>query len=299
MLAAITRNAANQFSEDRCGMMAASLAYYMIFALPPILFLLVMTMTWWLSWSGEVAGAAQSHAAEIVERQAAQLLGNRAAEEQIAEMVASVSLSDMKSFKALIGILGVLLGATGVMSTLQAALNHIWQVQSPQSMRVYLRNYLFKRLISVGMILGLGFTLLVSFLIHSVIEVYVQALGDQLGVGNYIVAVTNQIFSFLVTWLFLSAIFRFMPDVRIDWKDVWLGGLVTALLFFLGRMILQGYLQFAEPAKQLGSAASAIAAILVWIYYSSMILLFGAELTKAWMLSQGKSVRPEPGAAKV
>jgi membrane protein len=111
--------------------------------------------------------------------------------------------------------------------------------------------------------------------------------------------IANYMLSFLVITILLAAIYRYMPDARVGWRDVILAAVLASLLFSLGKAVLQWYFEIADPAAQLGSAAASLAAILIWVYYTSMIMLLGAEFSKAWATVNGRRILPEPGAVKV
>ena len=148
------------------------------------------------------------------------------------------------------------------------------------------------------MVLGFGFILLVSFVVNTVIEVSLSAIGERLGVSLAWATIANYVVSLVVIAIMLAAMYRYMPDARIAWRDVFLAAGLTSILFAIGRALLQWYFQFANPAAQLGSAAASLAAIFIWVYYTSMILLLGAEFSKCWALVNGRRITPEPGAAR-
>ncbi len=148
------------------------------------------------------------------------------------------------------------------------------------------------------MVLGFGFILIVSFVINTVIEVALHSIGERLGVAENLAQTANHLVSFGVITVLLAAIYRYMPDARIQWRDVILASVIASLLFTLGKAVLQWYFEMADPAAQLGSAAASLAAVLIWVYYSSMIMLLGAEFSKSWAKIQGRRIVPEFGARK-
>jgi membrane protein len=158
------------------------------------------------------------------------------------------------------------------------------------------RNFIFKRALSLGLILGLGFFLLASLVINTLLSMSIEFVGDKLGTSGWLGIVANYVVSAVIITIIFGSIFKFMPDAKIRWRDVGIGALGTSLMFLLGRSGLQWYLSFADPSQQLGSAAGSLAAILIWIYYTASILLLGAEFTQAWSHRHGKKTVPEIGA---
>lgn len=287
----------SRFSEDRCTTLAAALAYYTIFALPPLLYLLLMIITAGMSVAYE-SSEAEGRAESLIEQHAAQLLGNETASDQIGKILEQDRKTGGKWWKSLLSLVGVVIGATGVVAALQDSLNFVWQV-APDPQRGGFRSFFRKRLLSFAMILGLGFLLLASLIVSTVLGAAGSRVGSVLGMQESAVAGLNYLILFLVTSIAFAAIFKFMPDAKIAWRDVWVGALATAVLFMIGRFVLQVYLSRNEPAAGLGSAAASLAVIMVWVYYSSMILLYGAEVTQVYANRYGKGVEPEEGAVKV
>ena len=287
----------SEFSKDRCTTLAAALAYYTIFALPPLLFLLVMVLS--LSMTAVAEGdQAQQRAESIVQQQMAQLLGNESAADEIGKILENQQESGGKWWKALIGLVGIIAGATGVVAALQDSLNRVWNVQvDPEHSGIL--NTIKKRVLSFGMILGLGFLLLVSFMVSTVLNAAGQMVGETLGISDLAAQITNYAVQSLVTFVIFSAIFKFMPDAVIRWRDCFVGAAATTVLFLLGRLGLQYYLSMSDPGAQLGSAAASLAALLVWVYYSGVIFLLGAEIAQVYAARCGEGIQPEAHAVRV
>jgi len=287
----------NEFSKDRCSTLAAALAYYTIFALPPLLYLLLTLITLGLSAAYD-SEQAEEKARGILERQAAQMLGNEAATEEISAILENNQQAGGKWWKTLLSFAGIIAGATGVVAALQDSLNRVWSVQlDPESSGIM--NVILKRVLSFGMILGLGFLLLVSLVVSTVLNGVGERLGLYIGMDDSIGHLINYGVQTLVIFTIFAAIFRFMPDVRVGWRDVAVGAAVTTVLFLLGRFGLEFYLSKSDPGAQLGSAAASLAVILVWVYYSAMILLFGAEVTQVYATRIGGGIVPQKNAVRV
>lgn len=288
----ILRKTIDQFINDDCMTLAASLAYYTLFAMPPLLFLLVTIVSAGLSATFDQELADQ-RAEKFLQQQAAQLIGNDAAAQEIGKMIDSSRRESGTWWKSILSLTGVLVGATGLFTALQASLNRVWSVKPDGQ---FAKQFLMKRLLSLGMIVAFGFLLFVSFIVSTLLYMLTDFAAVNFGLaGNWPFFINHSV-SFLSTWIFFAVVFRVMPDAKVTWKDAACGGLFTVLLFTLGRVILFYYLSTASPGAQLGSAAASLVVILIWVYYSSLILLFGAEFT-ANLSTQ--PIEPLPGAMHV
>ncbi|MGN6136245.1 MAG: YihY/virulence factor BrkB family protein [Aureliella sp.] len=274
----------SEFGRDDCPSMAAGLAYYTVFSLPPLL-VLVVTIAGFF-WS---ADALQG----VVDDQVESMIG-QSGKEQIASMMAAANQPHRSGWAMAMGVVVLLVGATGVFAQLQHALNKAWEVE-PDPAQGGIKNFILKRILSLGMILAVAFLLLVSLVLTTVLSAAGDALGGILpgGISAVWPMLINFGVSFLVIWLLFAAMFRFLPDARIDWRDVWIGAAITALLFMAGKTLIGVYLGHQAYG------AGPVILILLWIYYSAMILLLGAEFTQVWARSFGKQIKPKPGAVRV
>ena len=275
-----------EFGKDECGVRAAALSYYTVFAMPPILILIVTVV-------GRLWDPAQVQRA--LETQFAGIVGQSGAE-QIHQMIEhGVNSAGGGLVGTVLGIVGLLLGATGAFMSLQDALNHVWNVK-PDPKQGGIKNFIGKRVLSLGMVLGLGFLLAVSLALSAGIAALSNAVGD--GIAPVVAQGAELIVSLGVLIVLFAALFKILPDAKIAWRDVWVGAAATALLFVLGKFIIGLYLGHSKPADSFG-AASALAVIFIWVYYAGMILLFGAEFTQAWTTERESGVKPEDGAVRV
>jgi len=287
----------NEFLEDRCTTFAASLAYYTVFALPPLLFLLVTVVTFGMSAMYEQE-AAKEKARQLVKNQAAQMIGNPDASQEIDRILQNIEAQGGTWWKTLLSIVGIVIGATGVVAAIQDSLNYVWNVRpDPDEGGVWA--FLSKRLLSLAMILGLGFLLLISLVVSALATSLGGQIEQLIGISGAAASVVDYAMQLLVPLVVFAAIYRYMPDVRMHWKDVLVGALVTTILFMIGRFALQFYLSKSNPGEQLGSAAASLAVILVWVYYSAAIFLFGAEFTQVFARRYGRGMEPEAGAVRV
>jgi membrane protein len=199
----------------------------------------------------------------------------------------------------IVGIGGLILGATGAFGQLQAALNRAWEV-APDPRQGGVRGFLVKRLFSFGMILSVAFLLLVSLVLSAALSAFSGTLGRMLpnGLSVTLLQVLNLTVSFLVITALFATIFKVLPDAKVAWRDVWVGAAVTALLFVVGKFLIGFYLGRSNPGQAFGAAGS-LALLFAWVYYSAMILLFGAEFTQAWVERNGGSIAPQRGAVRV
>ncbi|PAY18675.1 hypothetical protein CKO51_15215 [Rhodopirellula sp. SM50] len=286
-----------EFFDDRCTTMAAALAYYTAFALPPLLFLLLTVLTFGLSLAYESENAKQ-RAQAVLEDQATEMLGNESAAEGITTILQTNRASDGTWWKSLISFAGIIVGATGVVGALQDSLNRVWQVK-PDPDTSSILTILIKRIISLAMILALGFLLLVSIVVSSVLSNAGEQLGSILGMDVGVAAIINYLVQAAVVFIVFAAIFKFMPDAVVQWRNVIAGAAITTVLFLVGRYAMQFYFSYSEPGAELGAAAASLAVILVWVYYSSMIVLLGAEATQVYAVRYGNGIRPESNAVRV
>lgn len=281
------KEVAVEFSDDDCLSMAAAIAYYTVFSLAPLLVIVIVIAGLFVS---------PDQASEAVHGQFAGLLGASGAE-QIRTMVEQVQANPGGTLAArILGVVAVLFGGAGVMLQLQKALNRAWNVK-PDPKHGGVQHFLMKRVLSLAMILAVAFLLLVSLVVTALLSA-VAARAESLlpaGLSWASAELVNFGVSLLVVTGLFTAIFKFMPEARIRWRDVAVGGLVTGLLFSLGKAGIGIYLGNSHVGTAYGTASS-LAIVLVWVYYSAVILLFGAEFTQVWTRRYGTGSHPVAGA---
>jgi membrane protein len=199
----------------------------------------------------------------------------------------------------ILSVMVLLFGATGMMAQLQSSLNYVWGVE-PDPQQGGIKNFLLKRVFSMAMILVVAALLLASLLLSTVLHAFGEHIAAWLpsGSSQTLLNVLNFIVSFLVITVLFAAMFKVLPDVKIAWCDVWVGAVVTALLFVIGKTVISIYLGSENLQATYGSAGSLVL-LLIWVYYSSMILLFGAEFARVWATRSGQEVQPSRGAIRV
>jgi membrane protein len=214
--------------------------------------------------------------------------------EAVQTMLESAGKKDSGLVGSILGIGVLIFGATALFGQLQDALNTIWKVEPKPGRGVW--GFIQDRFLSISMVLGLAFLLLVSLLASAFLAVLLEFLGKwQVSVVGHIV---NEVVSVVVFALMFALIYKFLPDAKISWRDVWLGAAITALLFEVGKFLIGLYLGHSGVASAYGAAGS-LAVLLVWLYYSAQIFLFGAEFTKVYANRLGSRIVPAENAVAV
>jgi membrane protein len=299
-LKALLAESFGAWSKHKAPRLGASLAFYTLLSLAPLLLILISVV-------GLVLGHQAAEKDVVAQIQA--LVGSQGA--KAAEALIEGSQNTTHGIMATVfGLLTLLFGASGVMIELRDALNTIWEVPTPElSGFKMISSFVKERLFSFTLVLAIGFILVVSLALSA----WIAALGawsaSILPAHEAILHILNFVVSFAIITGLFSAIYRFLPDVRMEWRDVMLGGAVTSLLFTLGKLALGIYLGKASFASTYGAAAS-IVILIVWVYYSAQIFFLGAEFTKTFANCYGSqpsrqpadnvgSGKPEPGAPHI
>ena len=275
-----------EWSEDKAPMFAAALAYYTIFSLAPLLVIIVGIL-------GIIYG--QSDAKGQIIDQIGGLTSPNVAE-TIKGVLDAQAESGGGVLATVLGTITLLVGATGVFAQLQTALNTIWEVK-PNPDKGGVLHLLMVRLLSLGMVLVIAFLLLVSLLLSTALEVVGAYFTDVLPGADFIWQIVNIVVSFGVITLLFALIFKYLPDVKISWGDVWIGAAVTSLLFVIGKFLISWYLSRGGVASTYGAAGSLVI-LLLWIYYSAQILFFGAEFTQVYAKEEGSRIVPSKDAVR-
>ena len=278
------------FFDDRCTRLAAALSYYTVFSLPPLLVLLLLVL-------GAVMDPQDVRG--LLEGQLGSLLGP-AGSNEVREMLQHAEQPDFsRGAIALVGVGALLFGAVGAFVELQNALNTVWEVQ-PDPKQGGIRRFIAQRIVSFGMLLTIVFFLIVSLVVSTLLAAFGGMLDSMLPdpLSGVVLRIINVIISLGVLSLLFALLFRYVPDARVQWRDVAVGAVVTALLFTAGKYALGLYLGRSNPGDPFG-AAGALALLLVWIYYSANIVFLGAEFTQAWAKQHGSGVHPAEGAVRV
>lgn len=285
-LPSLTKQTYTEWNNDEPWRQSAVVAYYAIFSLPALL-IIVITI------AGQFFGEA------AVQGRLSQEIGNAigpSAAEEIETMISNAHQSEQSTFATIAGIATLIFGATGVFYQLQQSLNNVWEVMAKKDAGI--KKLVMDRVSSFGVILVIGFLMLISLLLTTALTALSnfiqQHLPDYL---LYVFYVVNFLVSFGIITLLFAMIYKILPDVDIEWRTVWVGAAVTALLFIIGKFALGIYFGKANPASAYGAAGSLIL-ILLWTSYSCLILFFGAEFTQVYARTYGHRITPSKHAAK-
>jgi membrane protein len=283
----IVKKTVADFSSDDCMSLGGALAFYTMFSLPSLL--LIVTGV-----AGLVFGSQQVQ--QRVVSQMGQLAGPQAADQVRTVLANQQQQLGGGLLPTVVGIVVLFVGATGVVSQLQASLNKIWDVQ-PDSQQGGVWRFITKRILSFGMLLAIAFLLLVSLAVSTALAAVGDRLGGMVGgdVAQPLLLAVNFVISLVVVTLLFAAMYKVLPDAEVAWRDVWVGALITAILFTVGKFLIGLYLGNTNVGSAYGAAGSLVV-VLVWVYYSSLILFLGAEFTKVWADERGAGLKPVPGA---
>jgi membrane protein len=278
----------NEWLEDKAPQLGAALAYYTVFSLAPLILVLLAIIG--LIFRDDPGGAWNKITAQM----------NYFLDKSAVEVVQNIAQKAAEPNKGLlatiIGIALALFGASGVFGQLQDALNTIWGVKAKPGAGIW--RFLRSRFLSFAMVGGVCFLLLVSLTLESVLKGFSHYIQSVLPGGIVIAIGVYWIFDLAVVILLFAIIFKYLPDAKIQWRDVWIGAGMTAIFFAIGKWALGLYLGSGSAASAYGAASSLIT-LLLWVYYSSQILLFGAEFTQVYAQRAGRAVAPDEHAVRV
>lgn len=285
----IVKETAGDWIEDKVPRMGAALAYYSAFSVAPLLLIAVSIAG--MLWFGGEQGARDE-----VRVQLEQAVGDPKTAGYIVDIMGKAQANGGGLFSTLAGLAVLLFGASGVFVELQDSLNSIWKVKPKPGAGV--RGFIRERLLSFTVVLGTGFLLLVSLILTAVVHKLSSWLGEHTGGLAWFWSILNLVVSFGLVTLLFAMIYKILPDAKIGWRDVWVGALSTAALFTLGKYLIGLYLARGAVASAYG-AAGALIVFLAWVFYSSQILLFGAEFTRVYVRHSGSRVLPSQHAVAV
>lgn len=274
------KDAFSGFGDDKVTKLSASLAYYTGFSLAPLLVVIIAICGFFFGREA-VQGT--------IDNQIQSFIGADAAK-QVQDMIKNAAVSGKGTISTIIGVITLLIGATSIFGEVQDSINSIWGLKPKP--KVGFMKTIQNRLLSFGLIGSLGFLLLVSLAATAVVE----GLGDRLkavlpDVTVVVFYIINLALNIGVVTTLFAVIFKVLPDAKIKWKDIWPGAIATSLLFLIGKFAISLYISKTNVGSTYGAAGS-LAVIFVWIYYSAIILYFGAEFTKAYALNKGARIIP-------
>ena len=279
----ISKTTVSEWRKDKVPKLAAGLAFYTVFSIPPLLLIVI--------------GIASQFFGEEVARghlltQLSGLVGTSVAE-TIQDVLRNFQLQQDGRSVALVGVVMLLLGAAGVFAELQDSLNQIWEVKPKKYSGLF--GFLRKRLLSFGMVLVLGFLLLVSLIITSLITAGLNYTGNSVALVPEAWQIISTLITFVIVTFLFAAMFRFLPDAKIGWRDCWIGAVITAFFFTIGKFFIGLYLGKSATVSAFGAAGSLVL-LLLWVYYSAQIFFLGAEVTQTVARAYGSGVILKDGA---
>lgn len=317
------KTAGKDFFDDECMVSGASLAYYTIFSLPPLLVIVFEIAGWFGVSHSQIDGMVKKQlgipVTEISQQQTPEQKSGIGSTQQSGETAQESGTSGDKSdsnkqggksevsqlagmgiVSRIIGIAILVFSATGLFAQLQHALNRAWEVEPDPEQGGVVR-FVVKRLLSLGMVIVIAFLLLVSLVLTTLVdEIVGKVLGSTPGgVETAAGIVLNAFVTLLLATILFAAMFKILPDAKTSWRDLVVGAAITSLLFVIGKTGIAWYLQNSQVGSGWGSAAASMVLVLVWVYYSSLIVLFGAELTQVWAREFGSGIEPVPGAVRM
>lgn len=283
----ILKKAAAAFIEDNALKLSASLSYYTVFSIGPIIIIVISLVGIFYgreAVQGKVYGQVKG------------FIGNDAAI-QLQEIIKNIEYSQFKTTGFIIGVVMLLFGASGVFTEIQDSVNRIWSVKAKPK-KGWLK-FITNRLLSFSLVVGLGFIMLVSLLVNTAVDALNTQLAKLFSEDIVILFyILNILIVLMVITLLFAIIFKVLPDAIIRWRDVIIGSLFTAVLFMGGKFLISFYISKSNVGITYGAAAT-IVIILLWVFYSSVILYFGAEFTKCYAVEAGSGIRPKDTAVFV
>lgn len=285
----IIRQSFSDFIDNKVLKLSAALAFYTVFSLPAMLIIIISVSDIFYGREA-IEGTLYNQISGFVGADAAI---------QIQHTIRNAALSHDSKFATIVGFITLLIGATSVFSEIQDSINQIWKLKAkPYKGKGYLR-LLVNRLLSFSLVIGLGFILLVSLVVNGLMDLLIHRLTQLFPEMTVIMVYSfNLILTFGITSLLFGMIFKVLPDAKIDWKHVRAGAFTTAILFMVGKFLIGFYLGQSELSTTYGTAGSAIV-LLLWVYYSAMILYFGAVFTHVYAAHTGSKIYPNKYAVWV
>lgn len=277
-----------KFIDENSFLYSAGIAFYTIFSLPGIALVTVFIASSFIYEDNEVKN-------ELLQQ--VSLMVGQSSADQVEELLERQMFTDEPVWVKSLGIIVLLISTTTVFISLQNSLNSIWRIK-PKPKKMVL-TFLLNRLVSLAMVVSIGFVLMVSLTMDTLIALLRNIIQNFVGdFSFYVVMVVNYTFSVVITILVFASIYKVLPDAKIKWKDVWVGAIATTVFFLIGKLLIAFYLDNSDLNDAYGAAGSLVA-LLSWVYYSVLILIFGAQFTYTFINVKGRNIRPQKGAVKV
>ena len=275
----LIREASSEFLDDNCTKLSASLAYYTIFSIGPLLLVIITVLGFFYKRTDAVTGKLFGELGKLIGQSEAA---------QLKTMIENISHQNHTTLFGVIGVLVLLFGATGIFSEIQSSINYIWSIKAKPK-RSWLK-YITDRLLSFSLVIGMGFLLIVTLFINLIMDVLTDRLQSFMGHSDtLLLKVADLALLFVVVTFLFAVIYKVLPDARIYWKDALAGASFTGVLFLFGKFLITYYLTSSKTFNAYGAAASIIL-LLSWVYYTAIILYFGAEFTKVYAMKWGRGI---------
>ncbi|CAH1002329.1 hypothetical protein LEM8419_03236 [Neolewinella maritima] len=282
-----TKDLFTNFGKDDAFTLGAALAYYTVFSFAPLLVVAIAVASYFMgeeAVTGRLYGELEG------------LLGPDAAE-TLQEIVSNAYSTGDSLWATALSVATLVFTATTVFATLKTSLNRIWEIEARPANNIL--GFLITRLLSFSFVIGLGFLLMTTLVVNALIIGFMDKLAAMVpALGPVVLAVTSWVVATAVTAVIFALLFRYLPDAKARWKDIWAGAIFTALLFGLGRFLIGFYIGNSDFSSTYG-AAGALVTLLVWTYYNSQILFLGAEFTATWAKRRGFPIRPDKNAVRI
>lgn len=272
--------AGSDFIDDKILKLSASLAYSTVFSIAPMIIVVL--------YFGDIFLGREAIEGKLY-GELSGLLGPAAAG-QIQEIIKNTALSADLGWSAIVGVITLIIGATGVFTEIQDSINFIWRLKTKPKKGKGLLKIILTRLLSFSLVISLGFVMVVSLLVHGIIEVLMSRLSS-IFPATIVVYIINLVVTFITISALFAVIFKVLPDAKVKWRHVGTGAITTAVLFMLGKFAIGFYLGNSSIGSTYG-AAGALVILLVWVYYSAAILYFGAAFTRQYVQQKGERIYP-------
>ncbi len=283
----VLAEAGDEFIEDHASKLSASLAYYALFSIGPLLLVMITLMGFFYK---------RAYMTTQIFDQVRGIIGANATT-QLQTILVNMNLQTNKTLIGIAGIVVFIFGATGIFSEIQSSMNYIWSIKAKPK-RSWLK-YLRDRLLSLVLVIGMGFLMMVTILINIVVDITSNRFRQFLGDADIVLLkAVNFGLLFVVVTLVFFVIFKVLPDAWIHWKDALVGAVFTSVLFIVGKYLISYYFSFSKSLNLYGAATSIIL-VLSWVYYSSMILYYGAEFTEAYAHLHGRGIKVKNNAVHI
>lgn len=284
----LLKSTVQEWTRDKASRWAAGIAYYTVFSVSPLL-VLIISLAGFVIGEGEVRQEVISETERVMGAEGADF---------VESLIENINQPGAGIAATAISVFLLLFGAATVFTAVHDALNHVWEVQTKPGFSIW--QTVRKRLISFGMVLLFGMLLLASLIADAVIATINAQTSDIISseAGEILTRGVNLLLFFVLATLLFGTIYKVLPDVKVAWQDVLLGAMVTSALFMLGNYVISFYISRTATTSVYGVAGSLVA-ILLWVYYSAQIFLFGAEFTQVYANKYGREVRPDDNAVRV